>query len=181
MWFTFFAGRVDFPRDLEKSTIDRQHIMISAVKGSTKSMCMDKMVCIATLVISSLLLVGHTESTVETTESDSPKSAVSLRFLAENKKIIPVYVKMRDNWITDIKLPRVLVQNNMEEDIRIVGIDISGKSSGQEVVRYRLPEEYLNSFIEDENSYLNRRIADRTKSKGGNSFSPKANLQRAMF
>jgi hypothetical protein len=163
MWLTFFAGRVDFPRDLEKSTIDRQHIMISAVKGSTKSMCMDKMVCIATLVISSLLLVGHTESTVETTESDSPKSAVSLRFLAENKKIIPVYVKMRDNWITDIKLPRVLVQNNMEEDIRIVGIDISGKSSGQEVVRYRLPEEYLNSFIEDENSYLNRRIADRTK------------------
>jgi len=145
-----------------------------------------KIVCIATLVISSLLVVGHTESTVETTESDSPKSAVSLRFLVENKKIIPVYVKMRDNWITDIKLPRVLVQNNMEEDIRIVGIDISGKSGGQEVVRYRLPEEYLNSFIEDENSYLNRRIADRTKNvtienlkvKRGES---KANLQRAMF
>jgi hypothetical protein len=124
---------------------------------------MRKTVCIAALAISSHLLYSSTESIAETVKPDSLKSTVSLRFLAKNKKVIPIYVQIGDNWITDIRLPRVLVQNNTEEDIRIIGIDISGKSNGQEVVRYKLHEDEINSFIENENSYLNRKIADRTK------------------
>lgn len=124
---------------------------------------MKRTICLAALALSRLLLYSSTDSMVATLKPDSLKSTVSLRLFAKNKKVIPIYVKIGDNWITDIRLPRVLVQNNTEEDIRIIAIDISGKSSGQEVVRYKLHEDEINSFIENENSYLNRKIADRSK------------------
>jgi hypothetical protein len=85
---------------------------------------------------------------------------VGIRFLTENKKVISLLYRIGGFWVTNIKPPDIVVSNNSENAVNLCGLDVLGKSNGDEVVRFKLYEKELNQFIKEANPRINATIKD---------------------
>ena len=88
------------------------------------------------------------------------KSEITIRMLAKNKKVIPIYYKYGDYWNTNIKLPDVVVVNNTDNSATVKEIGVTGKVEGREVVKYMIYEDEFRESIINGNKLLNKLTED---------------------
>ncbi len=81
---------------------------------------------------------------------------IDVRYLVEGKKVIPVFCRI-GNWeITDIKLPDLVVTNRRKASISIEKVDVVGRISGTEAVRLEISGKPLSEAIAATAVMLNR-------------------------
>ena len=83
-------------------------------------------------------------------------SGISIKLLAKNKKVIPIYFKTDDVWHSNIKLPDVIVCNNSNEIAEIKEITITGFVENRKAVAFIQDEEQIKQVITEANQLLNK-------------------------
>jgi hypothetical protein len=87
-------------------------------------------------------------------------SNIVIRFLTENKKVIPLLHKIGDLWVTNVKLPDIVVSNGDQYAVKLGEMDILGKSDGNEVVRFKLQEKEVDRLIKEANPRINAMLSN---------------------
>lgn len=80
---------------------------------------------------------------------------VSIRYLVQGKKVIPVTCRIGDWEITDIKLPDLVVTNRQKTPVTIDQVDVIGRVSGVEAVRLQISGKPLSEAIAKTADVLN--------------------------
>lgn len=81
---------------------------------------------------------------------------VSVRYLVQGKKVIPVNCRIGDWEITDIKLPDLVITNGKKVSVTLDQVDIIGKVSGNEAVRLQISGKTLMEAIASTANMLNK-------------------------
>ncbi|MEN6620977.1 MAG: M23 family metallopeptidase [Smithella sp.] len=81
---------------------------------------------------------------------------VSVRYLVQGKKVIPVNCRIGDWEITDIKLPDLVITNRQNSPVTLDQIDIIGKVSGNEAMRLQISGKPLLEAIAGMADMLNK-------------------------
>lgn len=93
----------------------------------------------------------------------------SIRFLTENKKVIPLLYQLGDPgtgigsssfWVTNVKLPEIVVSNNSGDPIKLCELDLLGRINGDEVIRLKANGKQLEDSIKDLNPWINAALED---------------------
>jgi hypothetical protein len=81
---------------------------------------------------------------------------INIRYLVQDKKVIPVTCRI-GNWeITDIKLPDLVVTNEQKTPVTVVRVEVIGKVSGIETVRLQISGKPLSEAINETADMLNK-------------------------
>lgn len=83
---------------------------------------------------------------------------VSIRMLAEGKKVIPIYFKNGDLWHSDVKLPDLVIANHTTGTAVIKGVQVSGSAGGKKVVAFTQDDGQISTVVAETNVLLNRLI-----------------------
>lgn len=97
-----------------------------------------KRLCLALMLNFILLLQGFAFAAGENIE---------IKFLTQNKKVIPLSFSEGGFWFTNIKLPDIVVSNNGKDTVKLSGMLITGKINGMEAVTYNIPPQLLSGSI----------------------------------
>lgn len=81
---------------------------------------------------------------------------ITIRYLVEGKKVIPVTCRIGHWEITDIKLPDLVVTNKQKTAITVARVDVIGKVSGLEAVRLHISGKQLGEAIGNTADMLNK-------------------------
>ena len=97
------------------------------------------------------------------------KRDISIRFLTENKKVIPLLYQLGDPgtgigssgfWVTNIKPPEIVVSNNSGDPVKLCELDLLGRINGDEVIRLKVNGKQLEDSIKDLNPRINAALED---------------------
>jgi len=84
------------------------------------------------------------------------KDLLSLKDLALNKKVIPIYYQNGDLWHTDIKLLDLVLINKSQAPLEIDQVVIKGFADGRERVRFLVDQETVYEKTQSIHQVLNR-------------------------
>ena len=88
---------------------------------------------------------------------------ISVTLLSELKKVIPIYYQHSDLWVSNIKLPAIVISNHSAQQAQVGMIIIVGKSAGKEVVRNTVDQDAVGREMARFGKELNQLIADPQK------------------
>ena len=80
---------------------------------------------------------------------------VTIRYLAQGKKVIPVVCEIGDWRIMDIKLPDLVVTNKGGKAVALDRLEVIGKTAGTESVRLQIPWEQMKDRVKNTAGALN--------------------------
>jgi hypothetical protein len=81
---------------------------------------------------------------------------IDIRYLVQDKKVIPVTCRIGYWEITDIKLPDLVVTNKQKTPVTVDQVDVIGKVSGIETVRLQISGPQLSEAITGTAAMLNK-------------------------
>ena len=81
---------------------------------------------------------------------------ISIRYLVQGKKVIPVTCRIGHWEITDIKLPDLVMTNKQNTPVTVNRVDVIGKTSGIEAVRLKISGKQLSGAIAGTADLLNK-------------------------
>jgi len=81
---------------------------------------------------------------------------IDIRYLVQDKKVIPVTCRIGYWEITDIKLPDLVVTNKQKTPVTVDQVDVIGKVSGIETVRLQISGKPLSEAIAGTADMLNK-------------------------
>ena len=81
---------------------------------------------------------------------------IDIRYLIQGKKVIPVFCRIGDWEITDIKLPELVVTNRRKTPVTVEKVEVIGTVSGSEAVRLRISGKPLSEAIGGTADMLNK-------------------------
>ena len=81
---------------------------------------------------------------------------IDIRYLVQDKKVIPVTCRIGYWEITDIKLPDLVVTNKQKTPVTVDQVDVIGKVSGIETVRLQISGKPLSEAITGTADMLNK-------------------------
>ena len=83
-------------------------------------------------------------------------SDVLIKFFTAHKKVIPLYYNLDNKfWITNIKLPDLVVTNKSENKLNFNRVVIIGKNNETELVRFKLNKNDMQELVERINRTVN--------------------------
>ena len=110
------------------------------------------------LYLASVVLGLSTTACIQR-QADVPQDGlVTVRMLAENKKVIPVLLSYGDLKATNVKLPDILVSNNGQDPYAITAVEVVGKHRDQSVVQYVVDQETLARAMKTNAEQLNKEL-----------------------
>jgi len=80
---------------------------------------------------------------------------ISVRYLAQGKKVIPVTCAIGNWQITDIKLPELILTNNQKLPVTVDKVEVVGTVSGVETVRMQISSDQLWEAIRKAAVWIN--------------------------
>lgn len=85
-----------------------------------------------------------------------PGEKISIRYLVQGKKVIPVTCRIGSWEITDIKLPDLVVINNQKNPVTIDQVDVIGRIAGAAALNLHLSGKPLTDAIAETAGALNQ-------------------------
>jgi hypothetical protein len=64
-----------------------------------------------------------------------PGGEISIKFLAENKRVIPLSQVDGPYIITNVKIPEIAVTNDSQSIVEILSVDLEGRSNGETLIK----------------------------------------------
>jgi hypothetical protein len=88
---------------------------------------------------------------------------ISVNLLSRMKKVIPIYYQHNGFWVSNVKLPAIVIGNHSAGNAAIGTIAIVGKSAGKELVRNTVDRAHISQELIKFGKIMNQLIADPAK------------------
>lgn len=110
-----------------------------------------------------------------------PGEKVEVRYLAQGKKVIPVFCSIGHWQITDIKLPELAVTNHRRVPMTLARVEVIGRVAEEDALRLQITGDSLSAVIRDTAVWLNSptTLPEAVRIEFGNVVRPEGRLSES--
>ncbi len=90
-----------------------------------------------------------------------PGEDISIIFLSENKRVIPLAHVDGPYIITNVKIPDIAITNNSQGAVEILSVDLEGKSNGETLIKKTFPARAVKKNMSEIGAKINKLRSDK--------------------
>ena len=90
-----------------------------------------------------------------------PGEDISIMFLSENKRVIPLAHVDGSYIITNVKIPDIAITNNSQSAVEILAVDLEGKSNGETLIKKTFSARVIKKNMSELGAKINKLRGDK--------------------